>query len=151
MKNLNPLHLWRVPLRGEMGDASNGAFRLPYKGGKHRKKVRAWLYVIASTGGDWDHVSVSVCNDMRLPTWAEMAWVKEQFFDAEECVMQLHPPASRYVNNADVLHLWRPQAETIPQPPAWMVGIPGATPEQVAALISGETSPTHNPAFRVLL
>jgi hypothetical protein len=145
MKNLNPLHLWRVPLHGDMGDAFNGAFHMPYKG-RHMKKARAWLHVIASSGGGWDHISVSVTRELRLPTWAEMAWVKDHFFAAEECVMQLHPPASQYVNNGEVLHLWRPQDEAIPLPPAWMVGILGASPEQVAALLS-QTSPMDRAVY----
>jgi hypothetical protein len=39
-----------------------------------------------------------------------MCHVKELFFDADECVMQLHPPKSEYVNcHQYCLHLWRPQ------------------------------------------
>jgi hypothetical protein len=136
MKNLTALDAHRVALHGQMGDAQNGAFHLPYKTSRYRKKVQAWLYVIASSGADWDHVSVSVDGQRRTPVWAEMAWIKDQFFDPEDCVMQLHPPASRYVNNHDyVLHLWRPQHEPIPQPDTWMVGILGVTPDEVAALL----------------
>lgn len=67
------------------------------------------LKVIASFGGGWDHVSVS-CPD-RCPTWEEMCYVKDLFFDDEECVVQFHPPKSQYVNyHPRTLHLWRPQA-----------------------------------------
>ena len=79
------------------------------------------LRIIASWGGGWDHVSVSLKN--RCPTWDEMALVKRVFFRADECVMQLHPPEANYVNHHPFcLHLWRPQNEKIPQPPSAFVG-----------------------------
>ena len=76
------------------------------------------LYVIASFGDGWDHVSVSV-NMPRCPRWHEMCEVKDMFFEPEEAVMQLHPPKSQYVNNHPLcLHLWKPQEGfgTIPLP-----------------------------------
>jgi len=74
------------------------------------------LRIIASWGGDWDHVSVSLAD--RCPTWDEMAFVKEVFFRPDEAVMQLHPPRSVYKNlHPFCLHLWRPQHEPIPLPP----------------------------------
>jgi len=85
----------------------------------------AWKFnrirVIASWGGGWDHVSVSLQS--RCPTWEEMAWIKDQFFGENETVMQLHPAKSEYVNNHPFcLHMWRPQNAMIPTPPSWMVG-----------------------------
>jgi hypothetical protein len=66
-------------------------------------------------GEPWDHVSVSLPG--RTPTWAEMCWVKDEFFEAEECVMQLHPPKSQYVDcHRHTLHLWKPTVP-IPMPP----------------------------------
>jgi len=104
------------------------------------------LCVVCSNGGGWDHVSVS--RPSQCPTWEDMAAIKDLFFEDDECVMQLHPPNSDYVNNHPYcLHLWRPQTgaeiaaimssapglegiipypETpapIPRPPSWMVGI----------------------------
>lgn len=80
------------------------------------------LRIIMSTGGGWDHVSVSPPRLARTPTWEEMQWVKEQFFKPEEAVMQLHPPASDYRNlHPYCLHLWRPQHQAIPLPPGIMV------------------------------
>lgn len=82
----------------------------------------ATLLVIASFGGEWDHVSAS--HPRRIPNWIEMSHIKRMFFMPDEAVMQLHPAESDYVNNHPrCLHLWRPQNETIPTPPAWMVGI----------------------------
>ena len=86
----------------------------------HREGVL--LRIIMSTGGGWDHVSVSPAEFERTPTWEEMHWVKEQFFKPEEAVMQLHPPESDYRNlHPYCLHLWRPQREAIPLPPGIMV------------------------------
>lgn len=65
----------------------------------------------------WEHVSVSKHNGL-LPTWRQMCWIKSLFWEDEECVIQYHPPKSRYVNvHPGVLHMWRPVAETIPMPP----------------------------------
>jgi hypothetical protein len=69
----------------------------------------AKLRIIFSDGMGWDHVSVSLAT--RCPTWEEMCWVKDVFFDDHEVVMQLHPAKSNYVNQHPFcLHLWRPQS-----------------------------------------
>jgi hypothetical protein len=95
----------------------NGAFLLDYpKSGR--------LYAIVSDGEFtlWEHVSVSVMSGKRLPTWEEMAWVKAQFWEPEECVVEFHPPESEYVDFADVLHLWKPTKIVIPTPPTALIG-----------------------------
>ena len=91
-----------------------GAFLLPPKLGNRA------LFCIASNGGDWEHVSVSVRQGKKVltPTWDELCHVKSVFWDAEDCVVQFHPPQSEYVNmHPNVLHLWRPTAQAIPTPP----------------------------------
>jgi hypothetical protein len=51
-----------------------------------------------------------------------MCHAKDQCWDAEDVVMQLHPAKSQYVNHhPHVLHLWRPLKETIPIPDKGMV------------------------------
>lgn len=80
---------------------------------------KRWLKILSSGIDDthygWEHVSVSTENG--TPSWAEMCFVKSLFWEDEECVMQLHPPKSEYVNNHPyVLHLWRPLHENIPRP-----------------------------------
>jgi hypothetical protein len=80
---------------------------------------------IMSSGKDeeygWEHVSVSI--DKRAPNWEEMCFVKNLFWDDEECVMQLHPPKSEYVNlHPHCLHLWRHLTEKIFMPPPILVG-----------------------------
>lgn len=117
---------YRVPGKSSDEDGNNGAFRVPFGG--------AMLAVIASDGGGWDHVSVSLPG--RCPTWDEMCHVKDLFFATDEWVMQLHPPRKDNINcHPYSLHLWRPQTERcqtdraleqvlqpIPLPPWWMVG-----------------------------
>jgi len=77
---------------------------------------RAEMKVIATTGQDWDHVSVSRTN--RTPNWPEMCHIKSLFFTEEETVMQLHVPAADHINcHPYCLHLWRPTKVEIPQPP----------------------------------
>lgn len=70
----------------------------------------------------WEHVSVSL--QRRCPTWEEMCWVKGEFWNDDECVIQFHPPKSDYVNeHRFCLHLWRPVGVAILVPPAVCVGV----------------------------
>ncbi len=85
-----------------------GAFNIPFNS-RH-------LHVIASHGGGWEHVSVSLNN--RCPTWDEMCFIKDLFFNDEDYVVQYHPAKSNYVNiHKYVLHLWKPIGIKIPTPP----------------------------------
>ena len=81
---------------------------------------------VVSSAGDyavsegWEHVSVS--SKARNPNWQEMCFIKNLFWDAEECVVQFHPPASLYVNNCVYcLHLWKPPYKVV-LPPSILVG-----------------------------
>jgi hypothetical protein len=116
MRNLDPLIRYRLHLPDYVEpDQGNGAFQIPSPTGE------APLRVIASSGGGWDHVSVSTQG--RCPTWQEMEFVRRMFFHDDEAVMQLHPPLADYVNDhPHCLHLWRPQRVPVPRPPRWMVG-----------------------------
>lgn len=100
-------------------DGNNGVFRMP-------SPEPGWLLlIIASDQLGWEHVSVHARrnNQMRTPTWREMAFLKATFWDDEDVVMQLHPARSEYVNvHPFTLHLWRPIETTIPVPPKDMVG-----------------------------
>lgn len=118
MKDLHALDKYRLTdgerrLYGVTGDGGNGCFKV-YAGGRS-------FIAIASSGGGWDHVSVSPCNRKRqsCPTWEEMCEIKDMFFEPEERVVQYHPPKSEYVNiHTYCLHLWRPNDGTvIPAPP----------------------------------
>lgn len=88
------------------------------------------IIIVASNGSEevpWEHVSLRArapTGKERTPTWAEMCFVKDLFWDEEECVIQYHPPRSDYVNNhACVLHLWKPIGIEMPRPPSIAVGI----------------------------
>ena len=95
---------------------NNGAFHIPYPSRSTR------LRVIASDGGGWEHVSVSIPG-LACPSWPMMAYIKRMFWDAEDVVIQYHPAESQYVNcHPFTLHLWRPIGQSVPTPPAWMVG-----------------------------
>ena len=101
------------PLKSDESFGMNGAFIIPYK--KRR------LNVIVSDGDGWDHVSVSLTY--RIPTWTEMCFVKNIFFDSEETVIQFHPKKSEYINNQPhVLHMWRKQGVDYELPPWELVG-----------------------------
>jgi hypothetical protein len=86
-------------------------------------------FVIASDGGGWEHVSVSVIvggKSPRTASWDEMCRVKDIFWEPEDRVVQFHPPKSEYVNNhTNVLHLWRQVGADFPHPNSLMVGIAG--------------------------
>ncbi len=113
-RDLSHLQQWRLK-----DGIDGGLWLIP-----HRPSGRR-LLVVASWGMGWDHASVSLPN--RCPTWDEMCFVKALFFEPEECVVEFHPPASRYVNNHPYcLHLWRCQTAEQPQPPEILVGIKGA-------------------------
>ena len=95
----------------------NGAFFIP----QITRGESTPLLVICSDGEGWEHVSVSLPN--RCPTWAEMCRVVSLFWDADDCVMQLHPPRKDWISNHPYcLHLWRPVGTAIPMPPSYMVG-----------------------------
>ena len=88
---------------------NNGVFIIESR--RLKKPIRC----IASDGLDWEHVSVSL--NTRCPTWDEMCFIKNLFWDVEDCVMQLHPPQSEWVNNHPfTLHLWKPLGLEIPRP-----------------------------------
>lgn len=120
-----PFDKWRLSKQDEFQifgvnteyPETEGVFNVERRGG------REVLRIIASAGEGWDHVSVSLVN--RCPTWAEMSWVKSQFFHDDDAVMQLHVAATNHLNvHPYCLHLWRPWARVgvIPLPPSIMVG-----------------------------
>lgn len=83
-------------------------------------KPAQMMAVQADGQTDWEHISVSLRN--RCPTWEEMCYLKDLFWEAEDTVVQYHPPKSEYVNLAkNCLHLWRFTGE-MPRPPRGYVG-----------------------------
>jgi hypothetical protein len=72
----------------------------------------------------------------RTPTWAEMAFVKREFWDGDDVVVQFYPREADYVNlHPHTLHWWRPIGVALPTPPADLVGpvagVPPAVPRDV--------------------
>ena len=78
------------------------------------------VVIIASWGGGWEHVSVSLKK--RCPTWDEMCMIKDIFWSDDECVVQFHPHKSEYVNTHPYcLHLWKKIGEDYETPPKHFV------------------------------
>ena len=74
-------------------------------------------------GGDgWEHVSVST-GRRRPPNWEEMCFIKDRFWPPEDCVVQFHPPAADYVNNAELPASVAPPHAAVPAAAAGLVGI----------------------------
>ncbi|MEN6630009.1 MAG: hypothetical protein ABFC42_10215 [Sulfuricella sp.] len=109
----------RTGLAGSDDSIGNaGAFEVKLKHGQI-------VFVIASDGMGWEHVSVSRRD--RCPTWDEMCQVKAIFWDDEDCVVQFHPPRSEYVNNhPNCLRLWRQVGAEFPLPDSILVGLKDA-------------------------
>lgn len=96
------------------GDCRNGCFAIPYRDG-------IVLNVVASDGMGWEHVSVSLPD--RCPTWEEMCFIKDVFWEEYETVIQYHPPKKDYVNcHPYCLHMWKPVGKKFPKPPTLFVG-----------------------------
>lgn len=119
-------------------DGNNGAFDLdsPEPGWRLALIVSDGTDADVPEGLGWEHVSIHAYRGhdgptlrMRTPTWREMSYVKDLFWDGEDIVMQLHPKKSEYVNNhPNVLHLWRPTHRDIPTPPSLLVGVLAVQP-----------------------
>jgi hypothetical protein len=118
----NEYRLVHHPILGSTEKAgNNGAFDIPYS-----KNYRDYtLIVVASDGGGWEHVSVSIMGKPnQTPTWEMMCFVKDLFWDDEDVVMQFHPPKSQYVDNhPGCLHMWRPIGKEVLIPPSIFVGL----------------------------
>jgi hypothetical protein len=112
-------------LRGPLGQWSSndsdglmGAFEIRQQGGAALRIISSGPATTPEHHG-WEHVSVSCAK--RTPTWDEMCFVKNLFWEPEEMVVQLHPPQSRWINQHPyVLHLWK-SPQTIELPPRGMV------------------------------
>lgn len=120
MKDKLPVNLqrYRVDLPGYVkmpNESIQGAFLIPYG-----DVPIVQLKVMSGCGEGWDHVSVSVQG--RCATWDEMNWIRGLFFEPEETVIQIHAPASQYVNfHKHTLHLWRSWSQKVELPPQWMI------------------------------
>lgn len=107
------------PLKSDESDKNNGLFQIPFT----VDNQVIYFQCIASDGLEWEHVSIVVCDEKRLPKWNEMCFIKDLFWNKSDCILQYHPAESDYVSFHDYcLHLWRPINETFPTPPYYLVG-----------------------------
>lgn len=106
MRNLNELDKYRVQHPFIVQSSTSGVFKVFVNG-------RSFM-VIASidncgASGKMEHISVTMKNQKRCPTWEEMSAIKDMFFLPEEECVQFHPKHSQYVNLHEYcLHIWRP-------------------------------------------
>lgn len=123
---------WKIPENRRIRDKRFGVKGEPHGAFAFDSPERNFkLLVIASNSEGWEHASARAIKHLtpnncieRIPSWNEMCFVKAQFWDDEDIVMQLHPKKSEYVNNHPcVLHLWRPIGIEIPTPPSILVGL----------------------------
>lgn len=126
MSNWDILNRFRVrsgPFASDESLGFNGFFCLWVRTRRGNERVKA----MASDGGGWQHVSVSLADHQSTPPdWEIMCAVKDLFWEPEDCVVQFHPPASEYVNHhPGCLHLWRcTDGREQPRPPTEFVGPP---------------------------
>lgn len=53
-----------------------------------------------------------------------MCFIKDTFWNKDECCIEYHPAKKDYVNNHEYcLHIWKPINLEIPMPPSIMIGL----------------------------
>ena len=89
--------------------------------------------IIISNGAGWEHLSVAPIKKHIIPSWDDMCFIKELFWNDDEAVIQIHPPKDEYVSNKhNCLHLWRCTYKEMVLPPSCLVGIrKGQTQEEL--------------------
>jgi len=121
-KHLDKFRTQEPPYLSPLG-STFGAFQIPFNG--------SVLRIIATDGRmdakgehdtEWEHVSVHsfdpIFKKQKTPNWSEMCFVKSQFWEDDEVVVELHVAKADWISVHDhVLHLWRPTKQTIPLPP----------------------------------
>jgi len=123
-------------LNSTQKDGNNGTFAIKrqkkyvrrdkYGRAKNNVQSSELIFIQASDGMGWEHVSVSLPLSERTPSWEEMCYVKDLFWDVDDVVIQFHPSKKDYVNNHPrCLHLWRPTEHEVKTPPPGLVGIKG--------------------------
>jgi hypothetical protein len=102
---------------------NNGFFIIP-----HYRINNYEIRCYATSGLGWEHVSITIApkgkDATRCPTWEEMCWAKDRFWNEDEVVVQYHPAKKDHVSmHHFCLHLWRPTEQVLPVPDPLMVGI----------------------------
>lgn len=113
---------WADAPHGYTSETGNpfGIFRISGREANGRN-----LKIIAVDGQEtgWEHVSISLPDSpTKCPSWNEMCLVKDLFWDSTECVVQFHPPETKYVNlHKSCLHLWKCVSKPFPIPDTILV------------------------------
>lgn len=102
---------------------NNGFFLFP-----HYRINDYEIRCMVSDGMGWEHVSVTVSHknkdSSRCPTWEEMCWVKDMFWNESDVVVQYHPAKKDYISmHPYCLHLWKPIGVLLPTPDPLMIGV----------------------------
>lgn len=140
MKNIEEIkNTTGLCIKKEGQDGFGGTvYKITYKNGKPMPstKYEDTLNFIFSWGCGFEHLSVS--TPVKCPTWEQMCFMKDIFWDEEEVCMQLHPKKSEYINNMPYcLHIWKSIDKEIPTPPSIMLGFrKGKEMEDLAKLIN---------------
>lgn len=61
------------------------------------KLGQRYTFVFTWNNG-WEHLSISITNSLRTPTWDEMCMFKDMFFKEDEACVEYHPKKEDYVN-----------------------------------------------------
>lgn len=130
---IEPYRIRSGPLASATTDGNNGAFLFPMrvKYNNQSTKDQVLIVIVSDTDG-WDHISVSllgstgpavpILKNQRCPTWEEMCFIKDLFFEETETVVQYHPPIDKHVNcHPYCLHLWRKHNYEYPLPDESMI------------------------------
>jgi len=111
--------------KSSSGDGNKGLFIVP---GQTKKFLhnQAFFQIIASNGAGWEHISVvpiykSGKQIGRTPTWEEMDYAKNLFWNNEDkpdIVIQLHVPGVFKIDfQPNCLHLWKKIGSIYELPP----------------------------------
>lgn len=110
---INPIVIAKCITENE--DGNNGAFFIP----KEKTKKGRFFWCIVTDDGGWEHVSVAIPTENRVPTWDEMMYIKYWFWEFEDVVVQFMPSKSTYDNMVkNCLHLWSAKNEEMRAPDA---------------------------------
>jgi hypothetical protein len=113
-------------LSSDTSYGNQGAFQFPLKKWIRNTMYKGYLFCIASEECGWEHVSVhlELAGKKITPLWDDMCYIKNKFWNQEDCVVQFHPPKSEYVNqHPNTLHLWRNTERETKTPPSILVGL----------------------------
>lgn len=116
--------MFKVSSRAALYRVRDGVFASDESYGCNGQFVIKKMLIQISDGMGWEHVSVS--RKSRCPSWDEMCYVRDLFWDPGDVVVQLHPPKKDYINNHPYcLHLWRKAGtnDFCELPPTELVGL----------------------------